>query len=981
MAPGRAPSPAATSHHFPTEESPMSSLRFKSLGLAAAVLLGLSPSLFAQVGRGNVYGTVVDETGALMPGATVELSSEYGTQTTTTSTEGAFRFLGVDQGQHTLTVTLTGFAGVTREVTVTSGTNIELTFTLNVAQIQETVNVTAETPIVDTKKLGTDVTITRDELSRIPSAREPWALMRTVPGILVDRVNIAGSESGQQSAFFAKGADAKDQVWTLDGVNVTDEVSWSSPGYWQYDTFDEINFTTGGSDVSIATGGVGINIVTKRGTNAFHGGAGGFYAGDEAQWSNLPDELQGDPRLLGNDKADHADRITDLSFDLGGPILKDRLWFYLGYGRNDIRVLRLTQTEDRTLLENYTAKLNWQASSKDMISLFWFQGEKGKFGRASVSLQEEDSHLWDQGGAYKEGFPRGFSKLEWDRVFGPSFILNTKLSYYNNGFGLHPRSGLDTREYQDFVNQVAYGSNYDISYLRPQWTGSMDARYFKGSHELRFGGAFRRTGHESIRTQPADRVQIRFYSDGNQARFFRDGVVATRTNHLSFYAGDTWTRDRLTINAALRFDRQTAFSLPTSALANPAIPDLMPSLDYPGSDGNVVEWNNLTPRLGVTFALDEARKTVLRASFARYAGTLPTASAGWTNPVATSYMQYPWTDFNGDGDMQIGEVDFAATPTTGNFDPENPTAAESPNQVDPDYSANIDNEIVVGIDHELVADLAVSLAYTWRRSSDLTSQQLLSAYYWYNWIGDTGTFTSADFVAQDPVTQNGFTATSYLPTADAEARMSWGALLCNRPGFHRGFNGLELGVTKRMSHGWMGRLAFSLNDWSEHVAPEGIQNPTRHTRDPLDDGGQVAPNSSGSGKIYFTNARWLVNANALYELPLGFEIAGNLFGRQGYPNPYYLTLDSGFDGYLSVLADGHKIDDTRLPALWNLDLRLAKTFRFGESLRLNLSAEMFNVFNSSTELNRVHDASSDVFNRLDEILAPRIVRFGARVSF
>jgi len=956
-------------------------MRVKFLGLTAALLLGLAPSLLAQVGRGNVYGTVLDESGAVLPGASVELSSDYGTQTTTTGPQGAFRFVGVDQGQHTLTVTLTGFGGVTREVTVTSGTNVEVSFTLGVAQVQETVNVTAETPIVDTKKLGTDVTITRDELTRIPSAREPWALMRTVPGIMVDRVNIAGSESGQQSAFFAKGADSKDQVWTLDGVNVTDEVSWSSPGYWQYDTFDEINFTTGGSDVSIATGGVGINIVTKRGTNTFHGAAGGFFASDHLQWSNLPDELRGDERLQGSDKADHADQITDMSFDFGGPILKDRLWFYIGYGRNDIRVLRLTQTQDRTVLENYTAKLNWQASAKDMVSLMWFQGEKSKYGRATVSLQEADSHLWDQGGAYKEGFPRGLSKLEWDRVFGPSFMLNTKLSYYNNGFGLHPRGGLDVRDVQDYVNQVATGSSYDISYLRPQWTGSVDGRYFKSSHELRFGVTFRRTGHESIRTQPADRVQLRLYADGNQARFYRDGVVATRTNHLSFYAGDTWTHERLTVNASVRYDRQTAFSLATSALANPAIPDRMPSLDYPGSDGNVADWNNITPRLGVTFALDESRRTVARASYARYAGTLPTATATWVNPVATSYIQYPWTDLNGDGDMQLGEVDFTASPITGNFDPNNPTAADSPNRIDPDYHANIDNEIIVGIDHELVPDLAVSLAYTWRRSTDLTSQQLLSAYYWYDWLGDSGPLTSADFVAQPPVTQNGITATSYLPSADAESRITYGALMTNRPGFYRGFNGLELGVTKRLSHGWMGRLAFSLNDWYEHVAPEGIQNPTHHTLDPLIDGGQVAPYSSGSGKIYFTNARWQVNANALYQLPLGFEVSGNLFGRQGYPNPYYLTLESGFDGYLSVLADGEKIDDTRLPALWDLDLRLAKTFRFGESARVMLSAEMFNVFNSNTELNRVHDASSDAFNRLDEILAPRIVRFGARVSF
>ena len=107
-----------------------------------------------------------------------------------------------------------------------------------------------------------------------------------------------------------------------------------------------------------------------------------------------------------------------------------------------------------------------------------------------------------------------------------------------------------------------------------------------------------------------------------------------------------------------------------------------------------------------------------------------------------------------------------------------------------------------------------------------------------------------------------------------------------------------------------------------------------------------------------------------------------MFGRQGYPNPIYLTLDAGaLDNQLRILADGTEIDSNRFSDLWNVDLRLAKNFKFGGRSNLTVSAEMFNVFNSGTELKRIADASSNSWNRLDEILAPRIVRFGAKLSF
>ena len=204
-----------------------------------------------------------------------------------------------------------------------------------------------------------------------------------------------------------------------------------------------------------------------------------------------------------------------------------------------------------------------------------------------------------------------------------------------------------------------------------------------------------------------------------------------------------------------------------------------------------------------------------------------------------------------------------------------------------------------------VPNLAVSAAYTWRKSTDLTATQLLSGYYWYSWIG----VTSADYHLGAPVTANGFTATPYVVNDGVADRITGGFLLRNRPDFSRTFQGLELSFVKRLANNWMARAAFSLNDWTESVGPDAIINPTHHDLDPQIDGGQSVPFSAGSGKNYYTSARWQVNVNGMYQLPAGFEIAANLFGRQGYPKPVYMLLDTGaLDGNLNVLAV-NEIDD------------------------------------------------------------------------
>src|SRR5574341_2125164 len=193
------------------------------LAVPLALALGLVPSAWAQFATGNIYGNITDESGAVLPGATISMTgATIGSRSTTAGSQGDFRFLNLDPGAYKLSVALTGFTTVNREVKVVTGTNVNLTFGLKVATVEETVTVTAETPVIDTKKTGTSVTMSRDELEKVPQARDPWAVLRSVPGVLLDRVNIAGNESGQQAGFMAKGASGNDTIWNMDGVAITD---------------------------------------------------------------------------------------------------------------------------------------------------------------------------------------------------------------------------------------------------------------------------------------------------------------------------------------------------------------------------------------------------------------------------------------------------------------------------------------------------------------------------------------------------------------------------------------------------------------------------------------------------------------------------------------------------------------------------------------------------------------------------------------
>ena len=961
--------------------------------LAAGVLM-LASALAAsgQALTGNIYGRVVDEQSGALPGVSVTLSGVGGNQTTFTDPRGEFHFLNLSPGSYTLTTALQGFSTVRREnVAVTLGQNTQLTIPLTLSSITANVTVTSEVPLLDTRTVEDGHTFTQAELEKIPTARDPWVILQLSPSVLVDRQNVGGSQSGQQSYYTGKGTDSTQNAWNVDGVTITDmTATGGSPTYYDFDAFQEMQVTTGGADPAIATPGVTLNMVTKRGTNTPHGSTRTFITDRRFQAKNIPDEA----RQQGLTTTDRIDGIQDFGAEVGGPVIADRAWLWGSYGRDQINRLLTGGTIDRTTLENVSGKLNLQPIESNSGTVFFFRGDKNKQGRgAGITRPQEAS--WDQSG------PTTIWKGDDSQVFSSSFVVNGAYSYARNGFELSPEGGLGVDAFRD-VNGVWHRSYLLYSTDRPQHQVSANGSYFfnTGSlgHELKFGFGYRKADLNSLTTWPGSGNIIQL--DRNRVRVTRPKVLNADTKYYDGFFGDTLTASNLTVNVGLRYDYQTGQNLPSVAPANPVFPQLLGTLTYPGGS-EVVKWKNWEPRVGLTYALGSQKTTLLKASYSRYADQLGTPFVSFNNPNGyVAYLNYHFTDANGDNTIQPAEL---GNLISANYvDPANPNSAVSPNQVDPNLKATTTDEFTVGVDHQILPELVAAASYTYR---------IRKNFVYYTMVG----VNASEFVpvsAADlgctagphggclgyDVNGNvvGETGPIYgVPNYDG----NFGLLETNRPGYHTTYDGVELQLTKRLSRGWMAHASFTYTNWKQNKGecfdPTNTVNGalvpstvgTSGSNSCADDIVYFGGNGIGGSSNTYLNSKWQFNVSGLYQLPLGFNVAGNFYGRQGYPLPYFVTVvTDGSPLGLKNAAIGAS-DATRLDNLYQLDLRVEKTIGlFNNQANVTLSADLFNALNGNAILERRNDATEIAAghgsaNKIATIQSPRILRFGARLTF
>ncbi len=967
----------------------------RKLVIFLGVLLCLVTSAAAQTSDGSVTGSVRDQQGAAVPGSDVTLRGSDATFTFVADQTGAFRFLHLQPGTYRLSAALSGFRNAERELIVETGRNVDVTLTLRVGGVADTVTVTAPAPMIDAKATGTATTVGAQELATIPTSRDVFSLVRTAPGVLLDRVNVGGNETGQAPTIVSKGTRPQDTVWTLDGIVITDmAAAGQTPTYFNYDNFDEVRVSTSGQDIRQQTGGVGINLITRRGTNAFHANARGYFSNDAMEASNVPAELQTGSTPVTPSTADHTQQISDYGFDVGGPIVADRAWFYGSYSSQDVRLYRRSLgAVDRTQLRDPEVKLNWQADRKDMISFLFFNGSKIKDNRSPGTpgiVFDAPTATFHQDNAYTDFPLHGLWRVSNDHVVNGNLFVSANYAYYNTGNALTPEGGMDLMAGRSLVTGRSYGSTSETISTRPQQTVNADAHAFftaKGmTHDVQFGSGFRRVDAWAMTEWPANGIlALENSATDLRAQVYRQGNGGNRASYFNAYASDTVSKGRATVNVGLRFDHQDGAALPSTISASKAFPQLVPGVEFAGYDSPFT-WNTFSPRAGLTYALDESRRTVARVSYSRFAAQLSPTTIGFMNPASTAgFATYRWTDANQDHFAQNEEVrlDLPALAPGGGFNPNNPTAVTSANQIDPNLKAPRTSTVVAGFDRELRANLALQVNYSYTQTTDLFGN--LAA----NITPRTGV-TLADYTPGPVLTGTlpdgaAYRVPTYVANSAKVIAGGLGFLTTTVPGYSVDYHGIEVVLAKRMSHRWMGHLAFGYNNAREHFStPAGMYdtngNPTRTVNEPLVDGGQFAPSSSassGSGTVY-TNAKWQFNGNAMYVAPYRIEIAGNVFARQGYPFPLFRSQTLGGES-LNVMVTP-TVDYFRYDNVWNTDVRAAREFKL-QPLSLRLVADVFNLFNANTVFVRNNNILSTTFNQIVQNQSPRIMRVGVEVRF
>jgi hypothetical protein len=282
---------------------------------------------------------------------------------------------------------------------------------------------------------------------------------------------------------------------------------------------------------------------------------------------------------------------------------------------------------------------------------------------------------------------------------------------------------------------------------------------------------------------------------------------------------------------------------------------------------------------------------------------------------------------------------------------------------------------VVGLDRELMPNLAVQVTYSYGRTTDHIQEP-------WRGVGPTDYEPLAPATGTLPGTGQAYSIPVFRPIPAAVTAGGSGRFLTNYPDFYTTFNGVEFTVVKRLSNRWMMRWAGSYNNPREFYGTlvNYNGNPTRTDTSPLVQGGQTAPRSAGSGQgDVFMNAKWQMNINGVYQLPWEMEVAGNLFTRQGTAFPYEQRVALGLDGSQRVLVSP-EVDTFRFPSLTNLDLRWAKYLR-GNRVNSTITVDLFNLTNTNVEINRIRTVGSPAFGRITDNISPRILRFGVRLGF
>jgi hypothetical protein len=952
---------------------------------AVATALALASTASAQVQTGSILVRAADEQGAVMPGVSITISSPVlvaGSMAGVTDAGGVYRFPSLVPGTYSVKLELSGFATVTREnIAVLVGQTTPVEFAMKVGAVAENITVTGASPTVDTTSANVNVNLSNELLQGTPGGRDLWGLLEAkVPGLSMSRPDVGGTSGGLQGGFSARGTTAAQNTLYLNGVNVGDPAAIGFAGfYYDFDSLDDVQVSTGAHDITVPTGGVFLNMVTKSGGNHWAGTTTLTWLSDSTQARN-----DTNPTLQKygiRPDSNTATKVSDVNVAGGGPLTKDKLRFFGTYrdwrvGQN-VPVQNSQTVLDQTNITNGLANVTWQLNSRNRITgLYSYQ----RYSKPNRLLNSSAITVIDSTSDEEDRFHVG--QALWNSVIGKNLFLDARLAINKILFPTYQNGG-NQQSTTDNATGIVYG-NFPTNTIRHRDRDQMNAtaNYYVdhalgARHEFKFGFDYSHavTTNENTRV---DNVTTTYTSASgafvpqNVTLFATPQNDTSAVNLLALFLQDNISVKRLTVTAGLRYEHLQGYlpeqSSPPSPFAAAGIGGFASQPRTFAAQPNIVLWNTVAPRIAAVVDLTGDGKTAAKASAARYLYVLSTGGGGVSNvnPNANYSEQYTWTDLNGNRKFDLGEQ--SGVPVVSAVVVNGQIATS----IDPNFSRPYTNEFSFGLDRELMANTKFSAVVTYRQEKNPQASMNPDNPY-------ASTLTSAVDPGVDGVvgTADDGTYGFYARTSALNRTVN-----TNDTNFLQTYKGLELTMNKRLSNRWQLLVGYTL-------AKTELNNITVNT----------SPNLliNATGNITDTNAPDRPNqfkSTGMYILPWhDVLISGNLSIQQGPPITRQISRAVGFA--TNQIINLEPLGNTRLDTLTKIDVRIGKVFRFAGSRSVEASVDFDNLTNADTiwsarnrtEATAFTDPTTGTRATLQQflspvaILAPRTVVFRAAFKF